>query len=276
MASEDSILFRAVIEDSGLFTKVIEGVKNVVEDLSLAITESGIRCTGADEALANLVDINFRKEGCVDFEGRESTQLGLSLDTLGKALKVGFPQDQLTIQNFEGNENLLVKFESKYGDRTSDFEVRLLSTEAMDMIQPPPINPDFTVEMNSSVLRNLVGNYASMNPTGVTFTVSGGELKMTLHGVELLDGTVAHSVALEEGHELQIEVHSDAESMTQTFDLRSWVKFCKCGGLCSTTKLFFQDDHPAIIEYSLGDLGHLRFYVAQKEQPQTQMDSQLS
>lgn len=273
---EPTIQFRAHFDDSTLFQKIIEGVRHVVADLSFVVTPQGIQATGADDSVSNLVDINLAKDGFAEFYGSEMTRIGMNLDTFNQVLQIGFAGDHLTLQNDAGDENLKVTFQSPSEDRQSDFEVRLIDTSTMDTFEPPPLKPDFTVKMNSAVLRKLINGYQSMNPTGVTMTVSSGQLTLTVLGVELLDGKVSHTITEQEGHELRIEQHGDIAEMIQSFDLRSWVNFCRNASISNLVTIYFQAEDPCVVEYDLNDLGHMRFYVAQKESPQTQMDSQLA
>jgi len=276
--SETEMQFRAHFDDSTVFQKIIDGVRHVVNDISFIITPQGIQATGADDSVSNLVDINLLKEGFAEFYGSERTRIGMNLDIFNQAMKMGFAGDLLTLQNDAGDENLKVKFQSPKEDRQSDFEVRLIDASVMDTFEPPKLKPAFTVEMNSSVLSKFINSFSSMGPTSITMTVKSDGLTLTLTGVELLDGTVSHSVSYDESHELKIEKHGDSNEMIQTFDLQSWVKFCR-GSMASITNLvtvYFQSENPCVVEYDLGDLGYLRFYVAQKETPMTQMDSQLA
>jgi len=274
--ADSEVTFKAHFDDSTLFQKIIQGVRHVVDDLSFIVTPSGIQATGADDSVSNLVDINLKKEGFAEFYGSEMTRIGMNLDTFNQVMKIGFPGDLLTLQNESGDENLKVKFQSPKEDRQSDFEVRLIDTSAMDSFDPPPLKPDYCVEMNSSILSKFINSYASMNPTGVTMKVNAESFTLTLIGVELLDGQVSHTICHEENHELNIEKRGDNEEMIQSFDLRSWVKFCRNSSISHLVKIYFQEENPCVVEYDLNDLGYMRFYVAQKENPQTQMDSQLA
>merc|ERR1711870_94776 len=114
-----------------------------------------------------------------------------------------------------------------------------------------------------------INSYASM-ATSVEFTVDAKNLQLAVLGVDLLDGMVNHHIGNREGHELTIEKKSnDVRQITQTFKIGSWVKFMKSASLNHLVKLIFTGkESPCIVEYSMGDLGHVRFFVT----PEINMD----
>ena len=64
-----------------------------------------------------------------------------------------------------------------------------------------------------------------------------------------------------ENESISLEVE---QPMTQNFSLTFLNSFCKAASLSSRVKLCLSDQTPLLLEFSMGDLGELKFYLAPK------------
>lgn len=54
------------------------------------------------------------------------------------------------------------------------------------------------------------------------------------------------------------------EPVKLTFSCRYLNSFVKAGPLCNQVQLSMSDDVPLVCEYKIGDIGHIRYYLAPK------------
>lgn len=262
MAVSGSIM-EARLSNGEIFQKLIDGARSVVHELNFKCTQEGLRANSMDDSSTIYIDIALNAEGFDEYfcEDGDDQKIGLNLEYFQKAMKVGFNGDSLFLRYLHNDENLHVTWTSNGDERESEFQCRLMDQSILEDYPTPQNDKAFVVDMNSHVLSKIINSYASM-ATSVEFTVDRKSLKLAILGVDLLDGIVNHHIGNREGHELTIEKRSDIDSICQTFKLGSWVKFMKSASLSHSVRLIFTgEDSPCIVEYSMGDLGHVRFFV---------------
>lgn len=248
-----------------IFQKLVDGVRSVVHELNFRCTEDGMTANSLDDSNTVYIDIDLRADGfdeyMCDCEEGKHHKLGLNLEYFQKAMKIGFAGDSLFLRYMHNDENLHITWSSQSEERESEFQCRLMDQNVFEDYPPPGDDSSFVVEMNSTVLSKIITSYATM-ATSVEFTVDRKSLKLAIMGVDHLDGIVNHHIGNREGHELTITKTGNTRSITQTFRIGSWVKFMKSAGLSRLVKLVFtSEDSPCCVEYNLGDLGHVRYFI---------------
>ena len=64
-----------------------------------------------------------------------------------------------------------------------------------------------------------------------------------------------------EGERISVEVD---DPVTMSFSLTFLNSFCKASSLSDSVKLYMSEGTPLVIEYKIGELGELKFYLAPK------------
>ncbi len=61
----------------------------------------------------------------------------------------------------------------------------------------------------------------------------------------------------------KISIDVDTE-IFQSFSLTFLNSFCKAGALSDSVRLYMSENTPLVVEYQMGDLGELKYYLAPK------------
>lgn len=92
-------------------------------------TESGIQLQAMDNSHVSLVSLNLRAEGFENYRCDRNQSMGMNLASLVKILKCSNNDDILTIKAQDGADVVTFVFESKNGERVSDFDMKLMNLD---------------------------------------------------------------------------------------------------------------------------------------------------
>lgn len=275
-AEHDVTLF---FNDCSLWKKIVHAAGSVVPELNIRLSEEGLRGQAFDATKTCYVDLKIHPEGIDEFDCLTPSQIALDLHMFHQVMKIGFPKDQMKMTHDDGAENLHITFTSPRGDRQSDFDVSLVDQSLFQDYPEPPnldINADFIVEMKSEILYKIVRAYEDMTNSGVEFAVSQSKVEMSVIDPIEFNGRVIHNLSDTDNNKTKVIRKGDEDLHTQTFHINPWVKYTRGYELADRVKLYFESRQYAVLEYSFGDIGYLRFYVSPREDDLTQTFTQLS
>ena len=109
-------MFHAKLNEGLLIKKLIDSIKDLVSDINLEISQSGISFQAMDSSHVALAALNLSSEGFEEYRCDKALTLGVSITTLAKVLRCGGNEDSLTLSCEDDPSKLKVKFEntSKY------------------------------------------------------------------------------------------------------------------------------------------------------------------
>ncbi len=105
-------MFEARLENGSIWKKIIEAIKDVVEDADWDCSSTEISLQGIDSSHVALVSLCLKAEGFDRYRCDRNLSLGLSSATLGKILKCANNDDAITIRACEGQDTASFIFES--------------------------------------------------------------------------------------------------------------------------------------------------------------------
>jgi len=260
-ALEDGNVFSAKFEKAGLFKKIVEAVKEVVSETNFDCSPTGIGMQAMDSSHVSLVSLLLKAEGFESYECGRSLSIGLNLGSLTKILKCAQNEDSIVLNSIEGNDALKLTFESQKNDKLAEFELKLMQIDG-ESLGIPEADYSSEIKMPSAEFQRICRDLTVLGDTvtistsseGVKFSVAGDMGSGSIH----LKGSQA-SVDSEEAVVVKVE-----EENSLTFALRYLNLFSKGSSLASKVSLSLSTKIPLRVEYNLGDLGYLRFYLAPK------------
>ncbi|KAI6656134.1 hypothetical protein LOD99_1467 [Oopsacas minuta] len=254
-------MFEARLLNGSLWKKIIESIKDVVEDANWECSGSGISLQGMDSSHVALVSLHLKSDAFDPYRCDRNISLGLSSTNLSKILKCSSNDDSVIIRTSEASDNVSFIFESSNSEKVSQFDLKLMNIDS-EHLGIPDMEYDSIVKMPSNEFQricrdlSLLGESVQIACTkdGVQFTSSGsiGSGKISLRPnitAENLDDTV------------NIELN---EAVLLTFALRYLNFFTKATSLAPRVILSFKTEHPLVVEYQIQDIGYLKFYLAPK------------
>jgi proliferating cell nuclear antigen len=260
-------MFECTLAQGEVFRKIIAAIQDLVQSGNFQCSEDGISLQGMDASHVSLVALALRKEGFEDdsFRCDSDMALGINFSSLMKMLKCMGSKDSLRIRAEEAADSALFMFESPDKQRVSTFELKLMDLE-QDQLGIPETEYKAVVRVPADEFQricrdlNAIGDTVTISATkeGIKFSVAGdigsGDMTLRQSDSEDIDDS-------DEKSGVMIELE---EPVSQTFALRYLNQFTKATSLSPSVTLSMGPEVPLVVEYTIENLGGLRFYLAPK------------
>jgi len=251
-------MFEAKIEKAAVLKKIIEALRELVNDAKFECTSSGISLQAMDAAHVSLVALLLRADGFEQYRCDRNVSLGINLENMSKVLKCAGNDDSVTIRCADDSDIIHFVFESK--NKVSNFELKQLVIDA-EALGIPDTDYKSVVKMPASEFQKTCANLTTWGDSviiatakdGVTFSVAG---EMGSGNINIKPGASSDDEAT-----TSIDL---TEPVTLTFALRKLVAFTKATALSSSVTLSLSDDVPLAVEYTVANLGYIRYFLAPK------------
>ncbi|CAG7724986.1 unnamed protein product [Allacma fusca] len=178
-------MFEAKLLEAGILKKVLDAIKDLLNEATFDCSESGLQLQAMDSSHVSLV------------------------------LKCANNNDIGTVKSQDNADVVTFTFEDTNGDRTSDFDMKLMNLDQEHLGIP----------FGESIV-------ISCAKKGVQFLFTG-----------------------------DIET---ANPVTLTFAARYLQAFSKAAGLADQVVLSMSPEVPLVVEFKIGDLGAIRYFLAPK------------
>lgn len=261
-------MFQAKLSEGILLKKLIESIKDLVTDINLDITSTGISLQAMDSSHVALVTLNLSSEGFEEYRCDKQMTLGVSVANLSKIMKCGGNDDSITLSAEEDPSSLNIKFENSSKKnifkffieqkKQSEFNLSLITIDS-EHLGIPETQYSAMVTMSSSEFTRICRELYSLNET-VNIETTKTSIKFGVNG-ENVGGSIKieanDSSNLDEQTIIQVE-----ESVNLAFALRYLNMFTKASTLSQQVSLYLSVEFPLMVEYKLQQLGVLKFYLA--------------
>jgi len=246
----------------GMLKKITDSMKDLVTEANFDCSTTGICVQAMDSSHVSLVALLLRADGFDHYRCDRGMSLGINLGSMGKVLKCCNNEDIVTLKSDDNGDAMTFMFENSTQDRISDFELKLMDIDS-EHLGIPDTEYNCTVRMPSGEFQRMCRDLAILGDT-VTISVSKEGVKFSVTG-EMGSGnmTVRQNTSVDTKEEEQVHVEMD-EPVSLNFALRYLNFFTKATPLSGQVILQLSKDVPLVVEYRIGDLGHIRYYLAPK------------
>ncbi|KAJ3416297.1 proliferating cell nuclear antigen [Chytridiales sp. JEL 0842] len=250
------------IEQASTLKKTIEAVKELVSDVNFDCNDSGIALQAMDNSHVALVALLLRSSAFEPYRCDQNLSLGVNVGSLAKILKCADNTDILTIRADQGRDTLSLQFESKKGDRTSEYDLKLMDIDS-EHLGIPDTPYDGTVKMSSVEFQRICRDMSFLSESLVIDATKDG-VKFSASG-DIGNGSVyiKNGASIDDEDEVATTIQIEAP-VSLTFSLKYLINFTKATPLSSTVCLSMSNDVPLLVEYKVNDVGHIRYYLAPK------------
>ncbi|KAI9745212.1 MAG: proliferating cell nuclear antigen [Claussenomyces sp. TS43310] len=254
-------LLEARLEQANLLKKVVDAIKDLVQDCNFDCNDSGIALQAMDNSHVALVSMMLKADGFSPFRCDRNLALGVNLTSLTKVLRAAQNEDILTLKAEDAPDVLNLVFESSESDRLSEYDLKLMDID-QEHLGIPETEYAATISMPSNEFRRICMDLMALSES-VTIKASKDGVEFACKG-DIGNGSVTlRSHTNVEKPELNVDIDL-TEPVELTFSLKYLVNFCKASGLSSTVKLCLSNEVPLLVEYNLSGSSYLRFYLAPK------------
>lgn len=254
-------MFEAKFPQAALLKKVLDALTGLIDDATFDCNDEGLGLQAMDSSHVSLVAVKIPSETFEDFRCDRNLSLGLNLGNVTKIVKTANNEDVLTVKAGSSTDAVCFLIESRNGNKVSEYNIRQLDLDA-EHLDIPQTDYDCVVRLPAVEFQRICRDLSQVGESvvidcdkeGVSFAASG----------DLGTGTVklAQTAAVDRREEaVDIELR---EKTTLTFALRYLNLFTKATPLSAQVKLSMSEDVPLVVEYSIGESGHIRYYLAPK------------
>ncbi|OBT54591.1 hypothetical protein VE04_04034 [Pseudogymnoascus sp. 24MN13] len=240
-ASTKMLLLEARLEQANLLKKVVDAIKDLVQDCNFDCNDSGIALQAMDNSHVALVSMMLKAEGFSPYRCDRNIALGVNLTSLTKVLRAAQNEDILTIKAEDAPDVLNLVFESSDSDRLSEYDLKLMDID-QEHLGIPETEYSATVSMPSAEFKRICMDLMALSES-VSIEASKDGVKFSCAG-DIGNGAVtlrSHTNVDKPENNVEIEL---TDSVALTFSLKYLVNFCKASGLSGTVKLCLSPEVP--------------------------------
>lgn len=254
-------MFEARLTQGKVFKQLIEALKDLVQEANIDCTDDEMSIQAMDSSHVALVAVCLRSGGFDHFRCDRPISLGFNATNMGKILKCAGNDDIITLKAEDDGDSLALVFESPGQDRIADFELKLMDIDS-EQLGIPDTEYKCTIQMPSVEFQRIIRDMQVLGDTlaisctkeGVKFHVEGD---LGTGNVLIRQNNTAEKVE----DRVLIEMEEPVEL---TFALRYLNFFTKATSLGPTVILSMSPDVPVVVEYPIGETGHIKYYLAPK------------
>ncbi|XP_065341440.1 proliferating cell nuclear antigen [Cloeon dipterum] len=254
-------MFEAKLAQSSILKKVIEAIKDLISEASFDCSDSGIQLQAMDNSHVSLVSLSLRSDGFDKYRCDRNLAMGINLTSMTKILKCAGNDDILIMRAQDNADMVTFVFESQDQGKVSEYEMKLMNLD-QEHLGIPETDYACKVRMPSSEFARVCRDLSqfgesvviSCTKEGVKFSSSGtvGSANVKLAQTSNVD---------KEEEAVTIEMQ---EPVSLTFACRYLNHFTKATPLSAVVQLSLSADVPLVVEYAIGEIGHVRYYLAPK------------
>lgn len=253
-------MLEARLEQANQLKKVVDAIKDLVQDCNFDCNDSGIALQAMDNSHVALVSMILKAEGFSPYRCDRNIALGINLVSLTKVLRAAQNDDILTLKAEDSPDVVNLVFESSETDRMSEYEIKLTDID-QEHLAIPETDYAATVEMPATEFQRICRDLNALSES-VIIEASKDGVKFSCQG-DIGSGAVTlrqHTSVEKPEQDVTIDL---SEPVSLTFSLKYLVNFCKATSLSTKVRLCLSAEVPLLVDYNLGS-GHLRFFLAPK------------
>ncbi|XP_074615853.1 proliferating cell nuclear antigen-like [Acropora palmata] len=262
-------MFEAKLTQGSLLKKILDAIKDLVPSANWECSSTGVSVQAMDSSHVSLVSISLSSEGFDPFRCDRNIILGMETASLSKILKCASNDDSITVRAEESTDTVSFIFESPNQERVCDYNMKLLDIDS-EHLGIPEQDYDAVIQMPSSEFQRICRDLTQIGDS-VKINCTKEGVKFSAHG-DLGDGNILlkQSASIDkEEDQVSIELNEPVEL---TFALRYLNFFTKATPLSAKVTMSLKEDVPLVLDYRIGELGNLKYYLAPKideEEPMT-------
>lgn len=246
-------MFEARLKNAVIIKKVLDAIKDLLNEASFDCTENGIELQAMDNSHVSLVSLLLKSSGFDAYRCDRHIVMPINLVSMNKIFKCATFDDAITIRAQDDADIVTFTFEAKKQEKVADYEMKLLNLDRQ-LLEIPETNYSCVIRMPSiefaRICRDLwqFGDFIMISCTeeGVKFSTADGVIGSA-------------NVKIVQTASVTIEMQAP---ISRTFSCRYLNSFTKATSLANQVVISMSDDVPLAIEYAIPDFGHIRYYLA--------------
>lgn len=158
-------MLEARLEQAQVLKKVVDAIKDLVQDCNFDCNDSGIALQAMDNSHVALVSMMLKTEAFSPYRCDRNIALGVNLTSLTRVLRAAQNEDLLTIKAEDAPDVLNLVFESSDNDRISEYDLKLMDID-QEHLGIPETEYGATVALPSAEFRRICTDLMAMSDSG--------------------------------------------------------------------------------------------------------------
>jgi len=255
-------MFEARLVEGSILKKLVDAMKDLVTDANIDVSSTGLAMQAMDSSHVSLCAVLLKSDGFDHFRADRNITLGLNFISLSKILKCAENKDIITMRADDEGDSINFMFETQSQDRISDFEMKLMDIDS-EHLGIPDQDYKVLIKMPASEFQRICRDMSVLGET-CAIKAEKGSVKFSVSG-DLGTGSITRRTSTKDDEKDEDKTIIDIEEPLElTFALRYLNLFTKATPLSNTVTLKMSPDVPLVVEYPIGDAGHIRYYLAPK------------
>jgi hypothetical protein len=159
-------VLEARLEQADLLKKVVDAIKDLVQDCNFDCNDSGVALQAMDNSHVALVSMMLKAESFSPYRCDRNVALGVNLTSLTKVLRAAQSEDILTIKAEDAPDVLNLVFESSESDRLSEYDLKLMDID-QEHLGIPDTEYAATISMPSTDFRKICSDLILLSESGM-------------------------------------------------------------------------------------------------------------
>lgn len=244
-----------------LLKKVVEAMKDLIRQGTWDCDTSGLRLQSMDSAHVCLVSVSLEAGGFDRFRCERAVSLGVDMESMAKVMRCASRDDIVTLSaSGTSPDSLKFTFEDADQDRVSEYEMKLMTIEE-EHLAIPDTEYTATVKLPSHELQRILRDLSQF---GDTITIAALKDSVQFSGKGSLgSGNIKLSQTATESEDKSVSIDI-SEPVSLQFACRYLNMFMKAASLSTQVKVSLSNDIPLKMEFDIGKIGSLKYYLAPK------------
>lgn len=244
-----------------LLKKVLESLKDLLNEATWDCADSGIQLQAMDNSHVSLVSVSLRSDGFDKFRCDRQLSMGMNLTSMSKILRCAANDDIITIKAQDQADTVTFVFESPNQEKVADYEMKLMNLD-QEHLGIPETDYAAVIKMPSSEFQRVIKDLSQFGESVVISCTKEG-VKFSATG-DIGTGNIKLAQTASVDKEDEAITIDMQEPVSLTFACRYLNMFTKASCLAPSVSLSMSPEVPLVVEYKIGDIGHIRYYLAPK------------
>jgi len=254
-------MFEARLVQGSLLKKVLESLKDLLNEATWDCADTGIQLQAMDNSHVSLVSVSLRADGFDKFRCDRQLSMGMNLTSMSKILRCAANDDIITIKAQDQADNVTFMFEAPNQEKVSDYEMKLMNLD-QEHLGIPETDYAAVVKLPSGEFQRIIKDLSQFGESVVIACTKEGVKFSAAGDIGMGNIKLAQTANVDKEEEaVTIDIQ---EPVTLTFACRYLNMFTKASCLAPQVTLSMSPEVPLVVEYKIGDIGHIRYYLAPK------------
>ncbi len=254
---ESYILYLRTIQASAIRT-LSEALREVLTDLNIHFDQSGLRITAMDTNQVSFVYLQLKADKFENYHCPNHFSIGINMISLHKLLKTISNLDIITLFISKDDKHKLgIKIENKEKKIESVSKLKLLDIDNAG-IKIPDIKFETVFQMSCSDFQKHCRDLSAIAEEVDINVKNNGEFFTMYASGDFAEQEIKIG---NQGNDSDQEGPGSTIQNTYIgkFPLKYLNLFCKASGLCPAVDIFLHENYPVLVQYSVANLGTIRF-----------------